>query len=186
MMGSGGMIVMDEDTCMVDTARYYTDFLAHESCGKCSPCREGLRQMLEILNRITAGEGREGDIELLEEIAEVVHDASLCALGGTAANPILSTIKYFRDEYEAHINEKRCPANVCNALIQYHIDPEKCKGCSLCMKNCPADAVVQVEKKLFEIDVEKCIKCGACIIACPKKFDAVEKISAGTSVGVGT
>ncbi|MFC1476791.1 NADH-ubiquinone oxidoreductase-F iron-sulfur binding region domain-containing protein, partial [Fibrobacterota bacterium] len=184
MMGSGGMIVMDEDTCMVDTARYYTDFLAHESCGKCTPCREGLRHMLKILNRITAGKGRDGDIELLEEIAEVVHKASLCALGGTAANPILSTIKYFRDEYEAHIKEKRCPARVCNALIEYHIDPDKCKGCGLCKKNCPADAINQVEEKLFEIDVEKCIKCGACIIACPGKFDAVEKISAGTSVGV--
>ncbi len=184
MMGSGGMIVMDEDTCMVDTARYYTDFLAHESCGKCSPCREGLRQMLKILNRITTGDGNEGDIKLLEELAEVVHEASLCALGGTAANPVLSTIKYFRDEYETHINEKRCPAGVCNALIKYHIDPEKCKGCGLCKKNCPADAVIQVEKKLFEIDTEKCIKCGACIIACPKKFDAVEKIPEDTSVSV--
>ena len=140
--------------------------------------------MLKILNRITTGDGNKGDIKLLEELAEVVHEASLCALGGTAANPVLSTIKYFREEYETHINEKRCSAGVCNALIKYHIDPEKCKGCGLCKKNCPADAVIQVEKKLFEIDTEKCIKCGACIIACPKKFDAVEKIPEDTSVSV--
>ena len=140
--------------------------------------------MLAILNRIAQGEGNDGDISLLEELAEVVQEASLCALGGTASNPVLSTIKYFRDEYEAHINEKRCPARVCNALIKYHIDPEKCKGCGLCKKNCPADAVIQIEEKLFEIDQEKCIKCGACIIACPKKFSAVEKVSEGTSVSV--
>jgi NADH:ubiquinone oxidoreductase subunit F (NADH-binding)/(2Fe-2S) ferredoxin/ferredoxin len=177
MMGSGGMIVMDEQTCMVDTARYYVDFLAHESCGKCAPCREGLRQMLLILNGIASGNGKEGDIELLEALAEVLQEASLCALGQSAPNPVISTIRHFRDEYEAHIKEKRCPAGVCKELIAFNIDPEKCKGCGLCKKNCPAGAILEKEKKLFSIEQDKCIKCGACYFICPDKFSAVVKLS---------
>jgi NADH-quinone oxidoreductase subunit F len=173
MMGSGGMIVMDENTCMVDTARYYTEFLADESCGKCVPCREGLRQMLRILNNITNGEGKEGDIELLEELSEFIQEASLCALGQTAPNPVLSTIKHFRDEYEAHINQTRCPAGVCKALISYYIDPDKCLGCGQCAKNCPTDAISKIDDKTYVIDQEKCIKCGSCIAGCPEKAKAV-------------
>jgi NADH:ubiquinone oxidoreductase subunit F (NADH-binding)/(2Fe-2S) ferredoxin len=182
MMGSGGMIVMDEDTCMVDTARYYTNFLAHEGCGKCIPCREGLRQMLRILNNITSGKGREGDIELLEEISEFMMEASLCALGRTAPNPVLSTIKYFRDEYEAHIREKRCPAHVCVDLIQYQIDPERCHGCRACVKACPTKAISGEPKKPQVIQIEKCIKCGSCLAACPDKFSAVTKVTAAAAV----
>ena len=173
MMGSGGMIVMDENICMVDTARYYTEFLAQESCGKCVPCREGLRQMLRILNNITNGEGKEGDIELLEELSEFIQEASLCALGQTAPNPVLSTIKHFRDEYEAHINQTRCPAGVCKALISYYIDPDKCLGCGQCAKNCPTDAISETENKIYVIDQEKCIKCGGCLTVCPDKAKAV-------------
>jgi NADP-reducing hydrogenase subunit HndC len=178
MMGSGGLIVMDEDTCMVDTARYYTNFLAHESCGKCIPCREGLRRMLDILTDICNGNGREGDIELLEDLAEVLREASLCALGKSAANPVMSTIRYFREEYEAHILEKRCPALMCNKLVRYWIDEEKCVGCGLCEKSCPADAVSKVGDKLYEIDESKCIQCNACFAACPEKFSAVQKTNA--------
>jgi len=177
MMGSGGMIVMDDETCMVDTARYYIDFLAHESCGKCVPCREGLRQMLLILNDITSGKGKEGDIELLEELSETLQEASLCALGQSAPNPVMSTLRHFRDEYEAHIKEGRCPAGVCKELISFYIAPDKCKGCGLCKKNCPSDAVFAKEEKLFCIDETKCIKCGGCYAACPSKFSAVMKIS---------
>jgi NADH-quinone oxidoreductase subunit F len=177
MMGSGGMIVMDDETCMVDTARYYIDFLAHESCGKCVPCREGLRQMLLILNDITSGNGKEGDVELLEELAETLQEASLCALGQSAPNPVLSTLRHFRDEYEAHIRERRCPAGVCKELISFYIDPDKCKGCGLCKKSCPVDAVFAREKKLFCIDETKCIKCGGCYAVCPSKFSAVIKMS---------
>jgi len=173
MMGSGGMIVMDENTCMVDTARYYTEFLAQESCGKCVPCREGLRQMLRILNNITNGQGKEGDIELLEELSEFIQEASLCALGQTAPNPVLSTIKHFRDEYEAHIKETRCPAGMCKALIGYFIDPDKCLGCGRCAKNCPTDAIFETEDKTYFIDQEKCIKCGICMTVCPDKAKAV-------------
>ena len=173
MMGSGGMIVMDENTCMVDTARYYTEFLADESCGKCVPCREGLRQMLRILNNITNGEGKEGDIELLEELSEFIQEASLCALGQTAPNPVLSTIKHFRDEYEAHINQTRCPAGVCKALISYYINQDDCIGCGLCAKNCPTDAISKTENKTYVIDQEKCIKCGSCLSDCPDKAKAV-------------
>ena len=174
MMGSGGMIVMDEDTCMVDIARYFIKFLSDESCGKCIPCREGLRHMLRILNDITAGKATEEDIKLLEELSETVQEASLCALGQTAPNPVLSTLKYFRDEYEAHL-QGECPAKVCKELIQYHIDPEKCKGCGLCLKKCPTGAISGQKKGVHIIDVGKCIKCGACLEVC--KFDAVSKQS---------
>ncbi|MHC1567105.1 MAG: NADH-quinone oxidoreductase subunit NuoF [Candidatus Syntropharchaeia archaeon] len=177
MMGSGGMIVMDEETCMVDVARYFIDFLRDESCGKCTTCREGLRQMYGILDDIVAGRGKEEDIDLLEELAEVVRDASLCALGGTAPNPVLSTLRYFRDEYEAHIKEKRCPALVCKELISYYIDPELCKACMRCLKVCPANAIIGEKKKIHVIDQEKCTKCGACYEVCPPKFRAVKKIS---------
>jgi NADH:ubiquinone oxidoreductase subunit F (NADH-binding)/(2Fe-2S) ferredoxin len=173
MMGSGGMIVMDENTCMVDTARYYTEFLALESCGKCVPCREGLRQMLRILNNITHGQGKEGDIELLEELSEFIQDASLCALGQTAPNPVMSTLKHFRDEYETHIKESRCPAGVCKTFISYFIDPDKCISCGLCAKNCPTNAISQAANKKYIIDPEKCIKCGICFNVCPPKAKAV-------------
>ena len=177
MMGSGGMIVMDEDTCMVDVARYFLNFLAEESCGKCAPCREGLRQMLNTLNNICTGKGKEGDIELLEEISEVVRDASLCALGTTAPNPVMSTIRYFRDEYEAHIKEKRCPAGVCKALISYYIEPEKCQACLICLQNCPVDAISGGKNLVHVIDQEKCTKCGTCFEVCPPRFGAVVKLS---------
>jgi len=177
MMGSGGMIVMDEDTCMVDLARYFLDFLSDESCGKCVPCREGIRQMLKILTNISKGKGKEGDIELLEELSQVTRDASLCALGRTAANPVLSTIRYFRDEYEAHIKEKRCPAYVCKALISYYIDPEKCQACMICLRQCPAQAIAGGKSQIHVIDQEKCTKCGTCFEACPPRFGAVKKIS---------
>jgi NADH:ubiquinone oxidoreductase subunit F (NADH-binding)/(2Fe-2S) ferredoxin len=177
MMGSGGMIVMDEDTCMVDVARYFLDFLSDESCGKCVPCREGIRQMLKVLTNISKGQGKEGDIELLEELSEVTRDASLCALGRTAANPVLSTIRYFRDEYEAHIKEKRCPAYVCKELISYYIDPEKCQACMICFRQCPAQAIAGDKNQIHVIDQEKCTKCGTCFEVCPPRFGAVKKIS---------
>jgi NADH-quinone oxidoreductase subunit F len=177
MMGSGGMIVMDEDTCMVDVARYFIDFLTDESCGKCVPCREGLRQMYKILTNITEGKGREGDIELLEELSEVAIDASLCALGRTAANPFLSTIRYFRDEYEAHIKEKKCPALSCKELISYYIDPDKCQACMICLRNCPAEAIDGGKRKIHIIDQEKCTNCGTCFEVCPSRFGAVKKMS---------
>ena len=177
MMGSGGMIVMDEDTCMVDVARYFMDFLADESCGKCAPCREGTRQMLKILTNITEGEGKEGDIELLEELSEVAREAALCALGKSAPNSFLSTLRYFRDEYEAHIKEKRCPALSCKELIAFYIDPEKCQACGTCLKKCPADAIIGGKKLIHIVDQEKCTKCGTCFEVCPAKFAAVTKIS---------
>jgi NADP-reducing hydrogenase subunit HndC len=171
IMGSGGLIVMDEDTCMVDIARYFLEFLKDESCGKCTACREGIDVMHGILVRICKGEGTEGDIEQLEELAEAIKDASLCALGGTAPNPVLSTIRYFRDEYQSHIKDKSCPAGVCKALIAFSIDPEKCKGCRLCAKNCPQEAITGQVKEPHTIDQDKCIKCGVCADVC--KFDAV-------------
>ncbi len=177
MMGSGGMIVMDEDTCMVDVARYFIDFLTDESCGKCLPCREGLRQMHKILNRITKGQGEEGDLELLEELSETAVEASLCALGKTAPNPFRSTLRYFRDEYEAHIHEKMCPALSCKDLISYYIDPAKCQACMLCLKKCPADAIDGAKKTIHIIDQEKCTNCGNCFEVCPSRFGAVKKIS---------
>ncbi|MFC1993517.1 NADH-ubiquinone oxidoreductase-F iron-sulfur binding region domain-containing protein [Chloroflexota bacterium] len=167
MMGSGGMIVMDENTCMVDIARYFINFLEGESCGKCVPCREGLKRMGNILTDITEGRGKEGDIELLEQLSSVLVDGSLCALGGTAPNPILSTIRYFRDEYEAHIKDKKCPAGVCKELITYSIAKEKCPGCGLCVKVCPVEAMTSTgKKKPVILDQEKCIKCGACYDVC--------------------
>ncbi|MCK4242014.1 MAG: NADH-quinone oxidoreductase subunit NuoF [Dehalococcoidia bacterium] len=177
MMGSGGMIVMDDTTCMVDVARYFLNFLAGESCGKCIPCREGIHQMLKILNRICAGKGKDGDIEQLEEIAGVVQTAALCALGQTAPNPVLSTIRHFRDEYEAHIREKRCPAGVCKALISYYIQPEKCQGCMICLRNCPVGAITGGKKEVHVIDQDKCTKCGTCFEVCPSRFGAVTKLS---------
>jgi len=177
MMGSGGMIVMDEETCMVDVARYFIEFLADESCGKCVPCREGLRQMLKILTRITEGKGREGDLETLEDLAEVAKEAALCALGKSAPNPFLSTLHYFRDEYEAHINEKRCPALSCKELISFWIDPEKCRGCGSCRRKCPAEAIIGGKKTIHVIDQSKCTRCGTCLDACPDKFNAVTRLS---------
>jgi NADH:ubiquinone oxidoreductase subunit F (NADH-binding) len=171
MMGSGGMIVMDEDNCMVDVAKYFTNFLVSESCGKCVPCREGVRRMRDILLDITEGRGREGDVELLEKMATAIIDGSLCALGSSAPNPVLSTIRYFRDEYEAHIKGKRCPAGVCKALITYSIDPEKCTGCTLCAKVCPTKAATGVKKEVHTIDPAKCTRCGACRESC--KFDSI-------------
>jgi len=179
MMGSGGMIVMDEDTCMVDVARYFINFLTDESCGKCVPCREGLRQMHKILTNITAGKGKAGDIELLEDLAETAVEASLCALGKSAPNPFLSTLRYFRDEYEAHIKEKRCPALSCKQLIAYHIDPDKCQACMICLRKCPAEAIDGGKKKIHIIDQDKCTNCGTCFEVCPPRFGAVEKISGG-------
>jgi NADP-reducing hydrogenase subunit HndC len=178
MMGSGGLIVMDDSTCMVDTARYYIDFLAHESCGKCVPCREGLRQMLRILNNITSGHGKEEDIGLLEELSEFMEMASMCALGRTAPNPVRSTIRYFRSEYEAHIREKRCPAGVCTALIAYEIDQEKCESCGACERACAVGAVEKSPDKIYTINQQKCIKCGACYTECPEMFSAVRKVPA--------
>jgi NADH:ubiquinone oxidoreductase subunit F (NADH-binding)/(2Fe-2S) ferredoxin/Pyruvate/2-oxoacid:ferredoxin oxidoreductase delta subunit len=177
MMGSGGMIVLDEDTCMVDVARYFINFLTDESCGKCVPCREGLRQMHRILTNITQGKGKEGDIELLEELSETAVEASLCALGKSAPNPFLSTLRYFRDEYEAHIKEKRCPALSCKELISFYIDPGKCRACGMCFKQCPAEAIDGEKKKIHIIDQERCTNCGTCFEVCPAKFGAVTKIS---------
>ncbi|MGA1869480.1 MAG: NADH-ubiquinone oxidoreductase-F iron-sulfur binding region domain-containing protein [bacterium] len=171
MMGSGGMIVMDEDTCMVDVARYFLSFSQSESCGKCTPCREGTRHMLNILTDITKGKGEEGDIELLETMSRSIANTSLCALGGTAPNPVLTTIKYFREEYEVHIRDKKCPAKQCKALIRYSILGDKCTGCTVCAKKCPAGAIRGERKKVHVIDPEKCIKCGICESGC--KFGAV-------------
>lgn len=172
MMGSGGMIVMDEDNCMVDIARFFLGFTVSESCGKCTPCRIGTKRMLEILTRITEGKGEMEDLDKLEELARYVQANALCGLGQTAPNPVLSTLRYFKDEYIAHIQDKRCPAGVCKALLTYRIDPEKCKGCTLCAKNCPADAITGEVKKPHVIDPKKCIKCGACKENC--RFDAIE------------
>ncbi len=171
IMGSGGMVVMDEGTCMVGMAKFFLDFTAKESCGKCIHCRIGTKRMLEILTRITNGEGQDGDIELLEELCYGIKDGALCGLGQTAPNPVLTTIKYFRNEYEAHINEKKCPAGECSSLIEYSIDKDKCKGCTLCARNCPVNAISGEVKSAHTIDVNKCIKCGKCIATC--RFGAV-------------
>lgn len=171
IMGSGGMVVMDETTCMVDMARFFLEFTAKESCGKCIHCRIGMRRMLEILNRIVSGDGRDGDIELLEELCTTIKDGALCGLGQTAPNPVLTTLKYFRNEYEAHIYDKKCPAGHCVNLITYKIDPDKCRGCTLCAKKCPVGAISGKVKEAHTIDNQKCIKCGKCKESC--KFDAI-------------
>ena len=171
MMGSGGLIVMDEDTCMVDIAKFFLEFTVDESCGKCPPCRIGTKRMLEILNKITSGKGEVKDIDDLYELAAGIKASALCGLGQTAPNPVLSTLRYFKDEYMAHVVEKRCPAGVCKALLQYKIVPDKCKGCSLCAKNCPVNCISGEIKKPFVIDQDKCIKCGTCMDNC--KFGAI-------------
>ncbi|MBM2825611.1 MAG: dehydrogenase (quinone) [Dehalococcoidales bacterium] len=177
IMGSGGMVVVDEETCMVDMARFFLSFVQDESCGKCVPCRVGTKQMLHMLERITRGEGQPGDIEHLEELALLVKSASLCGLGQTASNPVLTTLRYFRDEYEAHVNEKRCPALACTALVNYYILPDKCEGCMICKRNCPVDAIAGDRRLIHVINQEKCIKCGTCLDMCPERFKAVVKVS---------
>jgi NADH-quinone oxidoreductase subunit F len=175
MMGSGAMIVTDENTCMVDMAKYFVGFLQEESCGKCLPCREGLKRMLQILTDITDGKGREEDIELLERLASTLKDSALCALGSTAANPVLTTIRHFRDEYEAHIKDHRCPAGVCKPLIKYSIIDEKCPGCGKCVEPCPTKAIKFVaKKKPVILDQELCIKCGTCSDICNLKAVAIK------------
>ena len=173
MMGSGGMIVMDETTCMVDVARFFLDFTVDESCGKCTPCRIGTRRLLEMLNKITSGNGTLEDLDKMEELCKYIQANAMCALGQTAPNPVLSTMKYFRDEYEAHVVEKRCPAGVCKNLMHYEIQPDKCRGCTLCARKCPANAITGKVKEPHVIDQSKCIKCGACMEGC--KFSAIVK-----------
>ena len=173
MMGSGGLIVMDEDNCMVDIAKFFLEFTVDESCGKCTPCRIGTRRMYEILDRITKGQGEPEDLDRLENLAKYIKDNALCGLGQTAPNPVLSTLRYFRHEYEAHVNEKKCPAGVCKALLSYKIDPEKCRGCTLCARNCPAGCISGKVKEPHVIDQSKCLKCGACMERC--KFGAISK-----------
>ena len=174
MIGSGGLVVMDSRTCMVEVARFFMNFTQNESCGKCVPCRGGTKQMLAILERIVAGEGREGDIDLLLELADMISHTALCGLGKTAALPVVSTIKNFREEYEAHISKKYCPVGACAKLKSFEIDPALCKGCSKCARGCPVEAICGKIKEPFTIDKEKCIKCGACVTACP--FHAVKEV----------
>lgn len=174
MIGSGGLVVMDESTCMVEVARFFMNFTQNESCGKCVPCREGTKRMLEILERIVAGNGREGDVELLLDLADTISSTALCGLGKTAAMPVVSTIKSFREEYDAHIIDKKCPAGQCKKLITYYIDPELCRGCSKCARNCPVEAISGEIKSPFTIDTSKCIKCGACVENC--NFGAVKEV----------
>ena len=173
MMGSGGLIVMDEDTCMVDISKFYLEFTVDESCGKCTPCRVGTKRLLQILEKITSGKGEMEDIDKLEELATHMKSSSLCALGQSAPNPVLSTLKSFRDEYEAHIKDKKCPAGVCKSLLSYEIVADKCKGCTLCARNCPVKAINGTVKQPHVIDQSKCIKCGVCMSNC--KFDAIIK-----------
>ena len=171
IMGSGGMVVMDEDTCVVDIAKYFLSFTNDESCGKCTSCRDGSRSMLNILTRISEGKGKPEDIDLLVELGEAIKDASQCGLGQTLSNPVLSTIRYFRDEYNAHIVDKKCPAHVCKELVSYSIDSEECIGCGVCLKNCSAGAITGNLKEAHSIDLRKCTKCGVCREVC--KFNAV-------------
>ena len=171
MMGSGGMVVMDENTCMVEMAKYFVAFTNDESCGKCTSCREGSLALLQILRRICEGQGKEGDIELLEELAEAIKDASQCGLGQSLPNPVLSSLKHFKEEYQEHVQNKRCPAGVCKALISFSIDKDKCTGCTLCARKCPQGAISGVAKEPHEIDADNCIKCGVCVDVC--KFEAV-------------
>ncbi len=178
MMGSGGMIVMDETTCMVDVARFFLSFAQEESCGKCVPCRVGTLQMLEILDKIKAGEGEDADIGILEDLALTVKKGSLCGLGETSPNPVLTTLRYFRDEYVEHIEEKKCRAMVCKALIKYRIDPETCIACGACKRICPANAVIGEKDVIHVINEDLCIKCGACFEVCPPKANSVEKVQA--------
>ena len=173
MMGSGGLIIMDEDTCMVDIAKFFLEFTVDESCGKCTPCRIGTRRMLEILEKITKGQATMDDLDKLEELCHHLQTSSLCALGQTAPNPVISTLRYFRDEYIAHIVDKKCPAGVCKDLLQYKIDPDKCRGCTLCARTCPADAIIGKVKEVHMINPEKCLKCGACMEKC--RFGAIYK-----------
>ena len=172
-MGSGGMVVMDETTCMVGIAKFFLDFTTKESCGKCVHCRIGTKRLSETLERIVKGQGKAGDIELLEELCLTIKDGALCGLGQTAPNPVLTTIRYFRNEYEAHINDKKCPAKECPALRTYSIDPDKCKGCTLCARNCPANCISGKVREAHVIDNSKCLKCGACMEKC--KFGAITK-----------
>lgn len=186
MMGSGGMVVLDETTCMVDVARYFLDFTFEESCGQCVPCRLGTQQMLAILNDICEGRGREGDIELLLELGDSIVKSSICSLGNTAPNPVLSTVEYFRDEYEAHIRDKRCPALVCKNLIQYRINKDKCKACGLCKKSCPVEAISGEKKQPHVIDDTKCTKCGICYETCPDRFSAIECVTGIENLSIVT
>lgn len=174
MVGSGGLVVMDETTCMVDIARFFLNFSQKESCGKCTPCREGTKRMWEILDRITRGEGKEEDLDTLEHLAMVIKETSLCGLGQNAPNPVLATLKYFRHEFEAHIHEHRCPAHACSGLLSYSIDAEKCKKCGLCAKSCPVSCITGDKNTPYQIQEDACIKCGTCLEKC--KFDAVVRI----------
>jgi NADH-quinone oxidoreductase subunit F len=180
IMGSGGMVVMDEETCMVDVAHYFLTFTQAESCGKCLPCREGTKWMLDTLSEITNGNGKPEDIDRLQRYCQSIKSSSLCALGQTAPNPVLTTLRYFRDEYEAHINEKTCPALSCNSLVSFYILPDKCQGCGICLRECPAEAIVGGKRMVHVIDQDKCIKCGTCKEVCPERFDAVVKVSGKT------
>ncbi len=173
IMGSGGMIVMDEDTCMVDVAKYFISFCLDESCGQCTPCREGLSHMARLLRDITEGRGSEEHLEMLEELSHLLVDTSLCGLGKSSPNPVLSTLRYFRDEYMAHIQEKRCPAGVCKALLTYTIDPSKCTGCTVCSLNCSVGAIIGEKKEPHHINQRLCVKCGVCFEGC--KFGAIQK-----------
>jgi NADH-quinone oxidoreductase subunit F len=183
MMGSGGMVILDEDDCMVEVARYFLDFTQKESCGKCTFCRIGTKQMLLILQDITEGKGNPEDIAMLLDLAEAVHQGSLCGLGKTAPKPILTTLRFFRDEYEAHIAEKRCPAKMCRKLISYYILPEKCeRSCEVCVGSCPTEAIYTAKRRIKAIDQSKCVKCGSCLDVCPPQYSAVVKFSPADSV----
>jgi len=177
-MGSGGMVVMDEATCVVNVSRYFLDFTQKESCGKCTFCRIGTRHLLDILTRITCGNGRDGDLEQLERLSRDIHQGSLCGLGRTAPNPVLTSLAYFREEYEAHIQEGRCPGMMCRPLTAFYIDLEKCaRGCDACATCCPTDAVFTTSTRKKGIDLELCVKCGECVTACPPEYDAVRRVS---------